>query len=83
MGRAELVKVCKELMSLGPDLIGLSSEPMVQDTPKARQLSKNTQTTRKKPVAKRRVLFESGKKVEKLFSRISSWGRIIYNRRKS
>lgn len=91
---AELAKACKELMRLGPDLVGPPPEPVIPlaALQKPRPVSKtqrtrvNPQRTRtRKTVPKRRVRFAEVQveQAEKPISRVSSRGRVIRTRRKS
>lgn len=86
----DLAKACRELNCLGPELIG-PSQSMVSVVPKKRLVPKNTRNKvnlerkKKKTVFKRQVQFAGtgGAEKEKTPNRVSFWGRIIRNKRKS
>lgn len=91
--KAELTKAYKELMRLGPDLIGKKPRlliPVVSVPKLARKTKSKTASTqlgrKKKTVTICQVQFGAGvqrkNQVETNVSRVSSRGRIIYNTRK-
>ena len=90
--KVQLAKVCKELMRLGPDLIGLqipkppTPTPALKPVPISQPKIKNTPKRRKPTVQKDWVCFVGigGEKTEENgTSRVSSCRRTIRNRRKS
>ena len=90
--KAELAKVYKVLMHFGSNLLGLPSKKSVPAVLTSKPAHKNPkklispQNKRRKTVKQRHMQFEGvpvEKEGEKVTTRVSSRGRIIYRRRKS